>query len=338
MKIGLFNGVSVFPGEDHRSVVERLVEQVRFADSAGFWAQWIAERHFTPFTASGAPSVLLGHLAAHTTRLRLGYAVALLSLYHPVRFAEEVAWVDTLSGGRTLVALGPGGSPQEYDAFGVPPTERRERFEEAFQIVRAALEGERFEWRGRFWTIPPIQIYPQPTRGRTFWLACSSAEHVVWAASLDAIPLLGQRSNDEVRHQLAVYREARAALGDDAATIDGKVRQVGVIRRVMLGRSQAEADDHVAQSQAAFQAAWRHVTGLAADADLPPPRYERADVIAGEAETVVHGLTELALTGVGHVVLAIGAGGLGVSNEVLRFNLETLAERVLPAVEAVAMA
>ena len=81
---------------------------------------WLAEHHFT--TYSVCPSVhMMGVLAAaRTKRLRIGTAVSLAALYHPLRLAEEVALLDVLSGGRVNWGAGRGFEPAEFDAFGVP--------------------------------------------------------------------------------------------------------------------------------------------------------------------------------------------------------------------------
>ena len=76
--------------------------------AAGFDAVWLAEHHFTTFSV--CPSVhMLGMLAAaRTKRLRIGTAVSLAALYHPLRLAEEVALLDMLSGGRVNWGAGRG--------------------------------------------------------------------------------------------------------------------------------------------------------------------------------------------------------------------------------------
>ena len=110
---------------------------------------WLAEHHFTTFSV--CPSVhMMGMLAAaRTKRLRIGTAVSLAALYHPLRLAEEVALLDMLSGGRVNWGAGRGFAPFEFNAFGVPAEESAERFREAVEIVLKAWTQERFSFHGQ---------------------------------------------------------------------------------------------------------------------------------------------------------------------------------------------
>src|SRR5215813_6488218 len=113
---------------DLATVYGRALERIEIMDRTGFDAVWLAEHHFT--TYSVCPSVhMVGTLAAaRTKRLRIGTAVSLAALYHPLRLAEEVALLDMLSGGRVNWGAGRGFAPSEFNAFGVPVEESAERF------------------------------------------------------------------------------------------------------------------------------------------------------------------------------------------------------------------
>jgi alkanesulfonate monooxygenase SsuD/methylene tetrahydromethanopterin reductase-like flavin-dependent oxidoreductase (luciferase family) len=89
------------------------------ADELGFDVGWVAQHH-VPLGGGGLPSpwTFLAHAAARTTHIRLGTAITILPLENPVRLAEDVSVVDTLSGGRVEIGVGSGASPAEYAAFG----------------------------------------------------------------------------------------------------------------------------------------------------------------------------------------------------------------------------
>ena len=150
MKVGVLQFFS-WPGRHGplEEVYARALERIEIMDRGGFDAVWLAEHHFTTFSV--CPSVhMLGTLAAaRTKRLRIGTAVSLAALYHPLRLAEEVALLDMLSGGRVNWGAGRGFAPSEFNAFGVPPEESAERFREAVDIVLKAWTQERFSSQGR---------------------------------------------------------------------------------------------------------------------------------------------------------------------------------------------
>jgi len=147
MKLGVLQFFS-WPGRHGplEEVYARALERIEIMDRGGFDAVWLAEHHFTTFSV--CPSVhMLGTLAAARTRLRIGTAVSLAALYHPLRLAEEVALLDMLSGGRVNWGAGRGFAHSEFNAFGVPPEESAERFREAVEIVLKAWTEERFSYR-----------------------------------------------------------------------------------------------------------------------------------------------------------------------------------------------
>lgn len=113
------------------------------ADELGFDIGWVAQHH-EPGGGGGlsSPWTFLAHAAARTTRIRLGTAVTVLPLEDPVRLAEDVAAVDTLSGGRVELGVGSGSSALEYAAFGRDAERKRELTSEHLAVVRQALANQ----------------------------------------------------------------------------------------------------------------------------------------------------------------------------------------------------
>src|ERR1700683_684333 len=89
------------------------------ADELGFDVGWVAQHH-APLGGGGLPSpwTFLAHAAARTKRIRLSTAITVLPLENPVRLAEDVSVVDTLSGGRGEMGVGRGGDGVEDAGFG----------------------------------------------------------------------------------------------------------------------------------------------------------------------------------------------------------------------------
>jgi alkanesulfonate monooxygenase SsuD/methylene tetrahydromethanopterin reductase-like flavin-dependent oxidoreductase (luciferase family) len=125
--------------------------------------------HILPRTGTGEAISRLALMTAWTERVRVGTAILLLPLYHPVIVAKQLADLDAHSGGRLSVGLGVGGEfPHEFDAVGVPVGERGARTNEAMQVMRALWQGEPVTHHGRFWDLDDVQLVPvTPPNGNT---------------------------------------------------------------------------------------------------------------------------------------------------------------------------
>jgi len=161
MDIGIFQLLPRPASRSDREVIAQGLREADFAEQHGFDSVWVTEHHLSDFGLIGAPSVYATAVAARTRRIRIGYGVAVVPLHHPLRLAEEIAWLQELSGGRVLVGVGPGFSPFEFGAFGVPLEERHARLEEGLAILKLALSGEEFSYDGKFWQIPPVTLRPR---------------------------------------------------------------------------------------------------------------------------------------------------------------------------------
>lgn len=157
------------PPEWRRSWSELYAETldlVAETESLGFAGAWVPEHHGAEDGYMPAPNLLLAAIAARTSTIRLGSAIALAPLYDPVRFAEECAVLDQLAGGRLEMALAIGYRRCEYEAFGQDFTKRGRRFDEFLQIVRALWAGETVDFAGQHYTAKGAKIVPTPPRGR----------------------------------------------------------------------------------------------------------------------------------------------------------------------------
>jgi alkanesulfonate monooxygenase SsuD/methylene tetrahydromethanopterin reductase-like flavin-dependent oxidoreductase (luciferase family) len=144
------------------------------AEESGIDALWLAERHFASpeRAASGAsgglpsiasaPLILATALAARTRRIRVGIAVSLLPLAHPVRLAEEAATLDQVSGGRLEFGVGRSGFLTAYQGYAVSYEESRERFEECLEILRLAWSQDSFSFSGKHYSFDDVCVFPKP--------------------------------------------------------------------------------------------------------------------------------------------------------------------------------
>jgi alkanesulfonate monooxygenase SsuD/methylene tetrahydromethanopterin reductase-like flavin-dependent oxidoreductase (luciferase family) len=255
MEIGIFQLLPVPEALSDREVIEQALWEVDCAEAGGFGSVWITEHHLSSFGLVGAPSVYAAAVAQRTQRVRIGYAIAVLPLHHPLRLAEEIAWVGHLSRGRLLVGVGPGFSPYEFGAFGVPLAERHARLEEGAAILRAALAGEPFSYAGRFWSVPPVTLRPRPFQGcPPPFLRASSSVESLQAAARDGVPVMfGLAATAQIAERIAAYRACAADLGRPAAEIDRQVAEFRVLRRVVLAAGDAGGDDALADARQALR-------------------------------------------------------------------------------------
>src|SRR5947207_3524487 len=119
------------------------------AEALGVDCVWLGEIHFTPTRSVISASLqVASSIATRTRRLRIGTAVTVLPLNHPLRIAEEVATLDHISEGRVEFGIGRSGVVRTYDTYGIPYAESKARFNEALAIIREGWKGEPFSYAG----------------------------------------------------------------------------------------------------------------------------------------------------------------------------------------------
>jgi alkanesulfonate monooxygenase SsuD/methylene tetrahydromethanopterin reductase-like flavin-dependent oxidoreductase (luciferase family) len=123
---------------------------------------WLAELHFAPErSVLASPLILASAIATRTKRMKIGTAVQVLPLCHPLRLAEEVATVDQLSEGRLIFGVGRSGFAHTYKTYGVDYGESRERFAETLEIVKRAFTEERFSHKGKYFAYDNVRLAPK---------------------------------------------------------------------------------------------------------------------------------------------------------------------------------
>jgi putative FMN-dependent luciferase-like monooxygenase len=165
MRLGFFTRLldDVPPGERYRLAAE----QIRHAEAAGFDTAWVAQHHFDGDEGGlPAPLVFLGHVAATTSRIRLGTGIITLPLEHPVRVAEDTAVLDQLTGGRLEVGVGSGGTPASFAPFGHDSAGRAALYAEHLAVLIAAWSGADLGGGNRLY--PPAPRLPGAVWEATF--------------------------------------------------------------------------------------------------------------------------------------------------------------------------
>jgi luciferase family oxidoreductase group 1 len=129
MKYSLLDVATVAPDETPADALHGAVPLAQAAERSGFHRVWYAEHHNMPQIASAATSVLIGHVAAHTERIRVGAGGIMLPNHSPLVIAEQFGTLAALHPGRIDLGLGraPGSdqntmralrrTPQSADTF-----------------------------------------------------------------------------------------------------------------------------------------------------------------------------------------------------------------------------
>jgi alkanesulfonate monooxygenase SsuD/methylene tetrahydromethanopterin reductase-like flavin-dependent oxidoreductase (luciferase family) len=180
MEFGTFLLLQTPSAESSEVVFKRGVEITQAADELGFRNMWLAEHHFSTYGYLSRPLTYAVHLANKTRHLRVGTAVIVLPLHHPLVVAEEIATVDLLSGGRLDVGFGRGYQRYEFERLGARLEESRARWEEEVDVILLALAGKPFSYDGKYYQIPETSVFPQPIQKPhpPIWVTAQSPESV----------------------------------------------------------------------------------------------------------------------------------------------------------------
>ena len=159
-------GVLVYAGNTGPRV-ELNWQMAETAERIGYDSVWIGDSitskpRLEPMTAMAA-------VAARTSRVKIGTAVLLNALRHPVHLAHAAATIDNISGGRTILGLGAGRSNNqmfvdEHAAVGVPIMERAARMEESIRVMRALWTGEPVSNPGDYYPLEEVALEPRPVQ------------------------------------------------------------------------------------------------------------------------------------------------------------------------------
>src|ERR1700680_1501053 len=205
-------------GQSDADAFAQGFEQVEAADRWGLDVFWTATVHnHARGTVLSAPMNVAGQIAARTKRIKIGTAVHVLPLTHPLRLAEESATGGVVRRGRFVLGAGRSGNPRSYGAYGVPYSESRERFFETLDILKKAWTEPTFSHEGKYHSFNEARAVPRPYQQ-------PHPEIRIAGASEDTFPTLGtlgyplfvsvrSASLSGLAPDLKAYREAYTAAG-----------------------------------------------------------------------------------------------------------------------------
>ncbi|MET4225340.1 LLM class flavin-dependent oxidoreductase [Oerskovia enterophila] len=201
--------------------LERVVETAVLAEELGLDAFAVGERHAGDVLSS-SPTVILGAIAARTSRILLSTGVTVLSLLDPIRVAEDYATIDQLSRGRFEMVIGKGNEALQYPLLGLDLAKQYEYLEENYELLRLLLSGEEVDWEGRH--RPDLQgatTLPRPYDGAfRIWHGSATSQFAVELAARWGDPIVSANAfqpRENYKVLIDHYREQYAAAGHDPA-------------------------------------------------------------------------------------------------------------------------
>jgi alkanesulfonate monooxygenase SsuD/methylene tetrahydromethanopterin reductase-like flavin-dependent oxidoreductase (luciferase family) len=224
-EFGMFHEFQRTAGISDEQAFATSFEEIDAAERWGLDAMWLAEIHVNPErSVCSAPLTLASAIAARTKRMKIGTAVQVLPLCHPLRLAEEVATVDQISHGRLIFGVGRSGFPRTYEAYGVPYGESRERFAETLEILKKAWTEESLSYKGQYYSFDNVKVAPKPYQKP--WpeirVAANSADTFPAIAKLGHAVFVAVRLGtlEELEPNITAYRKAWKEAGHPG---EGKV-------------------------------------------------------------------------------------------------------------------
>lgn len=323
---GLALGISL-GGASNEPEWQRVISWVEWAEERGLHSVWMPEMHFAP-GGNTSPLLCLSAFAARTRRLRLATTSLLLPIHDPLRVAEEVAALDHLSHGRVILGLGRGFRAPLFDAFGIDPASKRDRFDAALDLILRSWKGERVSLSETVFARPGPETPGPGTRPRQqphppLAVAAFGRKGLEQAARR-GLPYLASpmESFDLISENLAFHRE-RLPPGE----VDR--RPVVPVMRVVFVTRRAEAAGRVLKAIAAeMPRPAGKLPGAIAKA-MSAPIEER--VVVGDVAEVTEQLARYREL-LGMNLLVIRPQIAGISQAEREESIELLIEEVLPAI------
>lgn len=331
---------------DTEQITERLNEVVRNAvlfEELGFDGFAVGERHHPPFVSS-SPPVVLSHIAAKTSRIRLFTGVTLLSALDPVRVAEDYATLDHLSGGRLEIIIGKGNGPEQAELFGVGRTDAWDTLDTNYRLLRQLWSGEPVTWDPpqdtpsiRHTPLSAVTVFPPPQQRRIrVWHGSATSERSVELAVEFGDPIFSANGFNPIEHYAKLvrhYREAWAERGRDPKdALVGAGHGAGFV----TPRSQESVERYrpiFEAQQARFAAIDHHLPGTRTTwADYDDYRANSSALI-GSPDQVVEKILRYHEE-FGNRVLTVGGQKGALTQQEFESSLGLLATEVLPRVKA----
>lgn len=152
----------LYEPEAGERTLEGVLNRLTLVEELGFDWVSVSEHHYSARILSPSPIVMAAHLAAHVRKLKIAVLGPIIPLNNPVRVAEELAMLDTMTQGRLVVGL-LRGTTNEYLVYDVKPEEARARTTEGMELIlKAWTEPQPFGWQGCHFQYRTVSVWPRP--------------------------------------------------------------------------------------------------------------------------------------------------------------------------------
>ncbi|TBL77833.1 MsnO8 family LLM class oxidoreductase [Paenibacillus thalictri] len=204
MKLSVLDLVPILQGADPSEAIRQAVRLAQTAERLGYLRYWTSEHHDMEHLASASPEVLLAHVGAQTSRIRLGSGAVLLPHYKPLKVAEVFRLLATMYPGRVDLGVGraPGGSAHATIAIGGNFLEQVRHFPDTLQALSELLTDDyRLDDQ-------PVKARPLPPEPPELWLLGTNVKSAQYAAQIGAGYAFGQfMSDQDGEHVISLYRD-----------------------------------------------------------------------------------------------------------------------------------
>ncbi|MGI9476103.1 MAG: LLM class flavin-dependent oxidoreductase [Hyphomicrobiaceae bacterium] len=332
MKFGTFHLMEQPFSKTEAQVYQEQMVQMQLADTLGFDWVWLTEHHFSSlphapdvpgeYCVSASPFAMACAVSQITKSVRIGTAIKVLPLEHPLRTAEDVAMADIMSNGRIDFGVGLGYRQYEFDGLGVPIEEKQARFEEALKIVLGVWTTDEFSYDGQFWKVPRMTLVPRPLQKPhpPVWYATrlGTPAAIDFAARNDYRLLCAWAP----RHDLKLTYDRMARAHSERGR-EGKPFDFTCLRHVFVGESDADAKRRGTEYIEYYMESTKFFR--------PIGDHERDEMIFGGPQTCIDKITSLGLeTGVNNLICWMNFGGL--PQNMVEASMKLFSQEVVPGV------
>lgn len=326
MRFGVLLDHQYAKGEPLAPRIGELVELTQTVRDLGFDSIF-GIHHYLSSLQTLQPLSLIARLIDHSGEMEIGTGILILPLGNPVHWAEEIASIDQLSGGRFVLGIGSGYREDEFAAFGLRRSQRTRRMVESLSVMQQLWSGEPVVHHGDHFQLDGQVCSVLPVNGEIpVWIGANSPAGIARAARLGHAWLSpGNVKRNWAVGNLATYREELVAAGGSP-----EGRTYPIHRDLYVADTQAEAmafadtfpkasyAEYVQYGMDYFETLWEEIKAKA--------------FFFGTPDEVVEKIEDFAAGGFNHFVFRVQ--WLGCPHETSVRILERFAAEVLPRVRA----